>query len=846
MSASRHGTALAPAAAALRLGWRFLRRDLRAGEVRVLLASLLLAVMAVTAVGFLTDRAERALALEANRLLGGDALLRGDEPIGAAPRERARELGLRQTETASFPSMLRAGEALRLSDVRALGPDFPLRGHFRLADADGTAREVVGAPPRGTVWLSRGGAQALGARIGDTLKLGNAEFRLAALVLQEPDAALDYFNVAPRVFLHWDDLPATGLVQEGSRVAYRLVVAGEASAAQRWIDATRTALERGQRLETMADARPEVRRALERADRFLGLAALVAVVLSAVAVAMAARRHSARHLDGCAVLRCVGASQATLAGIYASELVLLGLGGSALGVLAGFAIQWLLGGWLETVLGISIPAAGIAPALEGFGVGLLVLLTFALPPVLALRRVPALRVLRRDVGSVEASALLVAVAGVAGLAALLWWKAGSATLGLTMLGGIAVTLVVLALLAYVLVRVLRRARTRLRGPWRYGLANVGRRPLASVVQVAALGLGLMAILLLTLVRTDLLARWQESLPQDAPNRFVINVQPDQVDGARTLMAQHAQSEPLLVPMIRGRLVGVNGSAVTGADFEARGERARRLAEREFNLSFAATLRAGDNEVVDGEFWPADGPDAPEISVEQGIATALGWKLGDRVAFDIAGQRFEAAITSLRRVDWESFQPNFFVLASPGALDGYAASWITAVKVPRGDVAFTDALVRAYPNVSVIDVDAVIDQVRNTADQVADAVEYVFYFTLVAGLLVLAAAVSSTQDERLLEGGVMRVVGASRRQLRWAHAAEFAALGLIAGLTAAVAAATLSGVIATQVFEADWAPDWRLALAGGALGVLAVTLTGLFATRRVAAAPPAQTLRALQE
>jgi putative ABC transport system permease protein len=828
---------------ALRLGWRFLRRDLRAGEVRVLLASLLLAVMAVTAVGFLTDRAERALALEANRLLGGDAVLRADEPIGEEARERARAEGLRLTETAAFPSMLRAGAGLRLSDVRAIGADYPLRGTFRI-EAGAGPQEVTGAPARGTAWLSRGGAQSLGARLGDTIKLGDAEFRLVALVLQEPDAALDYFTVAPRVFVHWDDLPGTGLVQEGSRVTWRLVVAGAAPAAQRWIDATRASLGRGQRLETIADARPEVRMALERADRFLGLAALVAVVLAAVAVATAARRHSARHLDGCAVLRCVGASQATLAGIYASELLLLGVGGSALGVLAGFAVQWLLGGWLQNVLGLALPAAGPLPALEGLAVGLLVLLTFALPPVLALRRVPALRVLRRDLGGVEPSAVLVGLAGLGGLAALLWWKSGSATMGFAMLGGIAGTLLVLALLAWALVWVLRRVRGRLRGPWRYGLANVGRRPLASVVQVSALGLGLMAILLLTLVRTDLLSRWQQALPADAPNRFIVNVQPDQLDGARAVMARHAEGSPMLVPMIRGRLVEVNGEAITGAAYAARGQRSQRLAEREFNLSFAAALRP-DNKVVAGTFWPAAGPATPELSVEQGIATALGWKLGDRIAFDIAGQRFEGRISSLRQVDWGSFQPNFFVLASPGALDGYSSSWISAVKVPRGDVAFTDELVRTYPNVSVVDVDAVIDQVRNVADQVAQAVEYVFYFTLVAGLLVMAAAVTSTQDERLLEGGVMRVVGASRGQLRFAQAAEFAALGLIAGLTAAVAAGTLSGVIATQVFELEWAPDWRLALVGGVIGVVAVTLTGLFATRRVASAPPSETLRALQ-
>lgn len=831
---------------ALRLGWRLLLRDLRAGELRVLLAALVLAVTATTAVGFLTDRAERALSLHANRLLGGDAVLRADEAIGDGPRQRARDLGLAQTQTAAFPSMLRAGEAMQLADVRALGAAYPLRGAFRLLDAEGAvAREVQAAPPRGSAWLTPAGAQALDAKVGDRLRLGQAEFVLAALVLQEPDAALDFFAVAPRVFIAWDDLPATGLIQEGSRVSYRLVVAGDTAAVERWSQATRTALERGQRLETIEDARPEIRRALERADRFLGLAALLAVVLAAIAVATAARRHGARHLDGCAVLRCLGASQRTLAGIYASQVLLLGVAGSVLGALLGLGLQALLGDWLEGVLGIAIPAAGWVPALEGLVLGLTVLVAFALPPVLALRRVPALRVLRRDLDASEPSALLVGLAGLAGLAALLWWKAGSAAIGVTVLGGIVLTLLALALLAWALVRGLRHVRARLHGPWRYGLANVSRRPLASVVQVAALGLGLMVILLLTLVRTDLLSRWRQSLPIDAPNRFVVNVQADQVEGARAILARHSRVPPTLYPMIRGRLVAVNGAAVSGADFAARGDRARRLAEREFNLSWSATLRTGDNEIVAGRWW-SSAPDAgPEISVEQGLARTLGWQLGDRIAFDIGGQRFEARIASLRQVDWESFQPNFFVLAAPGALDGYAASWITSAAVARGDSALSRELVQAYPNVSVIDIDAVVDEVRRVADQVADAVEYVFYFTLAAGVLVLLAAIGSTQDERLLEGSVMRVVGASRRQLRLAQAAEFAALGLIAGLTAAVAAGLLSGLIATRGFDLPWAPDWRLAAYGGALGMLIVTLTGLIATRRIAAMPPAQTLRALQ-
>lgn len=826
----------------LPLAWRQLRRDLAAGDVRILLAAIVLAVTAVTSVGFVTDRAERALVLEANRLLGGDAVLRADAPIAGVAREAAAAPGLRHAETLAFPTMVRAGEGLKLGELRALGEGFPLRGRFLLFDpATGADRPAAGVPARGEAWLSRAGADELGARIGDTIGIGDSELRLGALVAQEPDAAMDYFNTAPRVFINLADVPATGLVQEGSRIAYRLVVAGDAAAVETFVATARANLARGQRLETAADARPEIRRSLDRAGQFLGLAALVSVVLAAVAVAMAARRHSARHLSGAAVMRCLGAGQSTIVGIHAGELLLLGLGGSALGIVVAFGLQWLVGGWLADAMKLSIPAAGWLPVAEGFAVGLTVLAAFGVPPVLALRRVSALRVLRRDLDPAEPSAWFVAACGLAGLGALLWWKAGSATLGLSMLLGIAATLAVLALLAWGLIVVLRRLRTRLRGPWRYGLANVSRRAGASIAQVSALGLGLMALLLLSFVRTELLDRWRQSLPADAPNRFIVNVQPDQVQPVREFLAAHGIGEPVLFPMVRARLTSVNGTAVTGDDYED--ERARRLAEREFNLSQAATLR-DDNRIVAGALWEGV-PAATEFSVEQEFAESLGWKVGDEVAFDIAGTPFSGRVTSLREVDWESLRPNFFVLASPGALDGFSGSHITAVRVAPEQTRFTADLVAAFPNLSVVDVDAVLKQVRGTVEQVTRVVETVFLFSLFAGVLVLLAAISASQDERLLEGGVMRVLGGSRTQLRWAQLSEFAAIGLLAGLVAAISASILAGVIAREVFELPWAADWGLAARGAAIGTVAAIVAGLAATRRVLSTPPTVTLRELQ-
>ena len=837
-------TATARAGSPWRLAWRQALRDLAAGEVRLLIAALALAVASVTTISFLTDRAERALALEANRLLGGDAVLRADAPLAPELRALAARPGLKAVDTVEFPSMLRVADRFRLGELRAVGREFPLRGSFVISD-DAGRRELAEGPPAGVVWMTRAGANTLGAKLGDPITLGESTLRLAALIEQEPDGALDYFNVAPKVVMNLDDLPATGLVQPGSRIAYRLVVAGTPDAVETFSAEARDSLGRGQRLETASEGRPEVRRALDRAGRFLGLATLVSVILAAIAVAMAARRHSARHLDACAVMRCLGASQRTIVIVQVGALMLLGLLGSTLGVALAWALSFAIGEWLGSALGIAVPSASLVPVLSGYAVGLVVLLAFAVPPVLALRGVPALRVLRRDLDLRSPSALALTALALGGFGALLWWQAKSPELAGAMLGGLVITFAILAALGYALVRGVDLLRPRLRGPWRYGLANISRRASTTVAQVSALGLGLMALLLLVFVRTDLLERWREALPADAPNRFIVNVQPKQIEPLRAFLESEGITNPEIFPMIRGRWIEKNGAPMNAQALPEGNGRARRLAEREFNLSTADALD-DSNTILEGRFWDASmAADAPtEFSVEQGLAQSLGWTLGDRVVFDIAGTRLEGEVTSIREVKWESVRPNFFVLVSPGALEGLQGSAITAIHLPPGRDGFTRALLDRFANLSVIDVDAILKQVRSTVDQVSTVVEAVFLVALLAGALVLLAAVGASQDERLREGAVMRVLGGSRRQLRLAQAGEFAALGLISGLVAAIASTVLAGVVAVHVLELPWTPDPRLAATGALVGVIVALLAGLWATRRILDAPPSVTLREL--
>ncbi|OZI61394.1 ABC transporter permease [Bordetella genomosp. 11] len=843
-SAARLGAAVPAAASAgllpgIRLGARTLLRDWRAGELRLLLIALIVAVAAVTSVGFLADRVGRALERDAAQMLGGDIVLDADEPIPPAFERQAVDQGLQLVHTFQFPSMASAGQAAQLVSLKAVESGYPLRGSLRTAPAPAAPESATrGIPEPGTVWVDPQLLASLGVRMGDTLALGESRFRIARVVTYEPDRGLSFVNLSPRVLMRADELPRTGLIAPGSRVDYGLLAAGDPQAVAAYKEWLGQRLQRGQKLSTVESGRPEIRRVLDRAQRFLSLVALLAVLISAVAVALAATRFMLRHRDGIAVMRCLGATQGLITRMLSAEFVLVGLAGSVLGGLAGYVAHLGLIAMLGRMVGTDLPAPSFVPGVQGLATGMWLLLGFALPSLAQLRHVPPARVLRRDSGGVRMGSALGYAVGAAGFALLIWWFAGDVQLGAVVAGGFLGAFAAFALVTWLCVQALGRLRRTAGGmpALRFALAGVVRRRAATITQVCALSIGLMALLLLGMTRTDLIAGWQRTLPPDAPNRFLINIQPDQREPVAATLTGAGVPDVVLFPMIRGRLVAVNGRAVSSADYTD--DRARRLVDREFNLSYSDRMPSY-NTLEAGQWME---PDSREVSMEAGISRTLGLHMGDKLTFDIAGQTVEVTVTSLRGVDWDTMRANFFAMLSPSVLADAPQSWITSFRLPPGQSELLPRLVQRFPNLTVFDVDAILRQLQDVLDQVAQAVQLLFGFTLAAGVLVLTAALAATRDERVREAAVLRALGATRRQLARAQRIELLAVGGLAGALGAAGAGAVAWALSQRVFDFDitfslW--PWVASIAAGMLGAWA---GGAWALRGVLRTPPLVTLR----
>lgn len=830
------------------------RRDWLAGELYLLLFALVLAVAALTSVGFLADRMRLGLERDARQMIAADVLLVSDHPFDAAFANHAAETGMAVAHTVSFPSMATARRAdapagaeapSQLAALKAVSPAYPLRGKLKVAAVPGGPEQAVeGIPAPGTVWVDEALLGALGLRVGDALQLGSRTFRIDRIVTQELDRGAGFMNFAPRVLMPLSDLDSTGLIGWGSRVSYRLLVAGPDAAGrayQRWAAGEIDRLKlRNTRVESLESGQPQMRATLDRAERFLSLVAVLSSMIAAVAIAMSARRYMQRHTDACAVYKCMGLSRRQILAAFGLEFLLLGAAGAAVGVVLGYLAHYGLLMSLGGLLQVSLPQPSLLPAIVGVLAGLVLLAGFALPPLLALTRIAPLRVLRRDIGPPPVSAWAAYALGLGAFVALLLVAARDPRLGLTTAGGFAAAGAVFALLALGLLMLLSRAlRVRLSGRtavgWRFALAVLERRRAVTVLQTVALAVGLMALLLLGMTRNDLVDSWRNATPADAPNRFIINIQPDQREPLRGVLAT-AGIHDLLYPMVRGRLTQI-GERPIRADSYAEG-RARNLVEREFNLSYTDALPEG-NQVVAGHWLNGSGAGA---SVEEGIAKTLGIRLGDTLHFDVAGQTVQAPVTSLRKLDWGSMRVNFFVILPPAAMHGLPETYITAFHLPPASAALGNRLVAAFPNITMVNTDLILRQIQAVLDQVIAAVEFLFVFTLAAGITVLYAALSGARDERMRDAGLLKALGASAAQVRQTQYAEFLVVGGLAGLLASLGAIAVGWGLSQYVFDFPYRFNPWIVPTGVVSGMLCAFAGGWLGLRDVLRQPALATLR----
>lgn len=821
------------------LAGRLLARDWRSGEVLVLLAALVVAVSAMSAVTFFTDRVRQAVGQQAGEALAADLRVDSSSPLPPSYAELADRDDVSTAEVVSFRSVVLAGDSSSLADVRGVTGGYPLRGVVKIADSLGAVPyDATGIPQPGEVWAEPSLLARLKARVGDQLEIGSLRLRVAHTLEFRPDEGWRFMEVAPTVLLNLADVRRSGLLAPGSIARYdRLFAADDLHLAKFRAD-LEPLLTPAQQLRDFRDGRPEVRASVNNAERFLVLAALVSVLLGGVAVAMAARRFVARRLDAVALMKCLGAHHSDVLRLNLIQLLMLVVAAAIIGSAVGYIAQYGLTALLADFVEAQLPQPSVRGGLLGPVTALAVALGCALPPLLQLGGVPPARVLRNDLDPPPLRYATIYGIATAAVTALLYVLFRDFELIAYLLAGAIASFAILYLAGRGLVAALQHLRGGVGIAWRYGIANVARRGRESSVQVVAFGIGLMVLLLLTLVRTELMAGWKAMLPEHAPNMFLINIQPNDRAALGDFLQGEGVTAPDFTPLVRARITAVNGRPV--AEFPAATERGRHELDDEVNLTWSSVLRP-DNEVVSGHWWDG-GATEPQVSLEEELRAAIGLKLGDELTYTIGGETFTVRLTSTRHVQWDSFRPNFFMVLSPGAVEQFAHTFITSLYVGPGQRSLTVDLVRRFPSVSVIDIGAVIDQVRRTMDRASLAVQYVFLFTLAAGVMVLLAAIQATRDERMFESAVLRTLGARRSVVLQGVAAEFAALGFLAGTLAAVGAGTIGYLLATRLFQLDYVPGFGLLASGFVAGALLVGVTGTLAVRSVVNESPVATLR----
>lgn len=823
----------------LRLALRLLGRDARAGELTLLALALLIAVTGLTTASLFADRLQRAMTAQTAEFLAADLVVESADPLAAEWLAKARQLGLRDAQTTEFSSMLIENGELMLASAKAVSAAYPLRGHLKVTDAEHAAETVVEhGPEAGTVWLEKRILAALKLRFGGELTVGEKKLRITQILLDEPDQQGGFFNFSPRVMMNAGDLDATGVIQPGSHVHRFYQFSGDADALAEFKRFVKPQLNPAQRLMDIHADRPELGSALTRAEQFLGLSSIIVVIIAGVAIAMAARRYSERHFDASALLSCFGCTRRQIFNLYCLQFALLGLAAGVFGCAGGWLLQEVLFRLLRALLSAHGTAPGLGALAFGAGTGLIILFGFALPPILRLKRTPPLRVLRHDLEPLPSSAWLVYGLALLLVCTLIWRYTGDAKMTAIVAGVTLAAVLLLGLLVFGLLAAMRKALPRLPLVWRFGWQGILRQPRASVAQILAFGVTLAVLMLSLMIRNELIDTWRQQLPERAPNHFALNIFPEQLPAFQRALREHHIDSSAFYPIVRGRLTHINQVPVQ--KIAVKGSQGDNATHRELSLTWSRDLPE-ENTLAAGVWRQAE---PGWVSVEQKLADSLRIKVGDRLAFISGGNRFEATVSSLRSLRWESMKPNFYMIFSPGTLDAFPHTLLTSFYLPESDKNVLNALAKQFPALSIFEVDRILRQLKTLFKQLTQAVDYLFYLAMFAALTVLFAAVYSTLDQRIHESALLRTFGASRRLLGNIRRVEFFCLGILSGLTGVLIAEALSFALYRQVLHIAFRPHYELWLSAPLLSAAVIATVGCWGLRRVGNKPPLPVLRAL--
>ena len=822
------------------LALRMLWRDSRSGELTILILALIIAVLSSTAIALFSDRLQRTMTNQTAEFLAADLVIASPNPVSVEWLAKAIQLNLAQARTAEFSSVLIEHDELLLAGVKAVSAAYPLRGFLKTTTADYSTETIThNGPEKGTAWVEKRILPALKLKMGDPLTVGEKQLTITKIITYEPDKKGDFYSFSPRVMINEDDLEATRIVQPGSHVHYFFQFTGDAKSLTEFKQWLKPQLNPSQRILDIHEDRPELSSALDRAERYLGLSSTLVILISGVAIAMATRRYTERHFNATALLRCLGCKQNEILWLYSSQFVVLGLVASAIGCLLGWFAQEGLFHLLKELLPQHVAGPGLLAVFFGFIIGMAVLLGFALPPLLRLKQVSPLRVLRRELEPLPASAWLIYGLAIGIIGLLIWKYTDDIQMTATILGVGLMALLALGLLVFGLLNLSRKLLPSMSLTWRFGLQGLLRNSRASVSQILAFSITLIAMVLSFTVRTDLIDNWQKQLPDNAPNHFALNIFPGQQAAFQQELQQQNINGSQFYPVVKGRLVEINHTPVQQiVSKDTQGESAT---HRELSLTWTKNLPE-ENKIVAGNWWSND--QTGLVSVEQKLADSLKIKLGDLLTFTVGSQQINATVASIRELRWDTMKPNFYMIFSPGTLDAYPSTFITSFYLPETQKNLLNTLVKKFPGTTILEVDLILQQFKTILTQLTQAINYLLYFALMAGFTVLFAAVYATLDSRIYEGALMRTLGANRSLLRKTHIIEFSALGLISGFLAVIISEAIIYALYTQVMNMEYRPRLHLWALIPFTGALIVGMAGCWGVRHVLNKSPLRVLREL--